>query len=87
MTFRFSYKVDGAEIADNGRPSELLEVALGIAAMHSFQQAKPVILCLNGEPYRRVSVEWIKGKPFRLDRDEAADDAADKKALKEGDDL
>lgn len=61
----YSYQVDGVEVkADVARQAEsALTAALGLAALQSFQMVKPVVLCLNGQPYRRVSVEFIEHSP------------------------
>lgn len=58
----YSYQVNGIEVKSaESRPSEsLLYAALGIAATLAFQQARPVILCMNNQPYRCVSVDFIE---------------------------
>ena len=58
----YTYQVDGVTIeATEPRKTEsALAAALGIAAVQSFQHTKPVMLCLNGQPYRRVTVEFVE---------------------------
>lgn len=37
----------------------LLYAALGMAAVISFQRARPVVMRLQGKPYRLVTVEFV----------------------------
>lgn len=57
----YTFQVDGVEIKSPMiRPSEsALHAALALAAAISFQEARPITLSLNGQPYRRVSVEFV----------------------------
>lgn len=59
----YTYQVDGVQIDTNdplyASGESLLNSALGLAAVISFQKARPVVLYLNGQPYRLVTVNFV----------------------------
>lgn len=57
----YTYKIDGVKIeaVDGATRTSLLDNALAIAVTMAFRENKPVLVELNGQPYRLVHVEFV----------------------------